>query len=303
MTRLIRTLATLVVAGTATAAVVVAANPAAAAPDVTVTWNVDAHTHLAKMGSDVSPPRGSFTGTIDLATGNLTGNLALPPATITMYALGTVAAADASFAIDPVGPTTGHVDIASSHVTTTSTFNIRLAKITPHPIPAGVPLAQSLTQNANLVGSNCRTSTPISVTMSGTVDFVHGGTFSGNFSIPKFRDCKAMTAAINAIIPGDGNTFAATFSPPGTPAPAPAPGPAPAPFGTQAAAAPPSAPGAPAPHTSAGLTGHLPVDVAPGAGTTLGTPPPPGGSGADVQLPVKQPNPSGGLLGLLFGTG
>ena len=199
---------------------------------MTVTWNVDAHTHLAKMGSDVSPPRGSFTGTIDLATGNLTGNLALPPATITMYALGTVAAADASFAIDPVGPTTGHVDFASSHVTTTSTFNIRLAKITPHPIPAGVPVAQSLTQNANLVGSNCRTSTPISVTMSGTVDFVHGGTFSGNFSIPKFRDCKAMTAAINAIIPGDGNTFAATFSPPGTPAPAPAPGPAPAAFGT-----------------------------------------------------------------------
>ena len=85
MTRLIRTLATLVVAGTATAAVVVAANPAAAAPDVTVTWNVDAHTHLAKMGSDVSPPRGSFTGTIDLATGNLDGNLSLPPATITMY--------------------------------------------------------------------------------------------------------------------------------------------------------------------------------------------------------------------------
>jgi hypothetical protein len=302
MSRITRSLATFVVAATATTAL--AATPAAASPDVTVTWNVDAHTHLAKMGSDVTPPRGSFTGTIDLAGGNLTGNLALPPATITMYALGTVAAADASFAIEPVGPTTGHVDFASSHVTTTSTFDIRLAKVTPHPIPANVPAVQSLTQNANLVGSNCRTSKPISVTMSGTVDFVHGGTFSGNFSIPKFRDCQAMTAAINAIIPGDGNTFAATFSPPGTPAPSPAPGPAPAAFGLQAAAAvPPPTPAAPAPHAGVGVAGLLPVDVAPGAGTPVGTPPPPGGSGAAVQLPVKQPNPNGGLLGLLFGTG
>ena len=160
----------------------------------------------------------------------------------------------------------------SSHVTTTSTFDIRLAKITPHPIPAGVPAARTLTQKANLVGSHCRTSTPISVTMSGTVDFVHGGTFSGDFSIPKFRDCRAMTAAINAIIPGDGNTFAGHVLPAGDARSAAAPGP-------------------------------VPVDVAPGAGTTVGTPPPPGGSGAAVQLPAKQPDPRGGLLGLLFGTG
>ena len=56
-----------------------------ASPSVTVTWNVDAQTHLAKLGSDVNVPRGSFSGTIDLATGDLVGNLSLPPAQITLY--------------------------------------------------------------------------------------------------------------------------------------------------------------------------------------------------------------------------
>ena len=54
------------------------AAPASASPSVSVTWNVDARTHLAKLGSDVTVPRGSFSGSIDLSNGQLVGNLALP---------------------------------------------------------------------------------------------------------------------------------------------------------------------------------------------------------------------------------
>jgi hypothetical protein len=275
------------------------ATPAFASPSVTVTWNVDAQTHLAKLGSDVNVPRGSFSGTIDLATGDLVGNLSLPPAQITLYLGGAAAAADASFAIAPVGPTTGHVDLATKQVQTSSTFDIRLTKVTPHSPLAAV-------NAVNLVGPNCRTSKPITVSMGGTVDFVHGGTFSGTYAIPKFQHCEAMTAAINAVIPGGGNTFAATFSPPGTPPPPAPPGPAPAPFGFGAqAAVPPTAVAAPVAHATVNATGKLPVDAPPNAGLPLGLGF--GGVSATGQAPVTPPKPppptAGGLLGLVLGTG
>ena len=114
----------------------------------------------------------------------------------------------------------------------------------------------------DLVGPNCRTSKPITVSMGGTVDFVHGGTFSGTYAIPKFQHCEAMTAAINAVIPGGGNTSAATFSPPGTPPPPAPPGPASAAFGFGAqAAVPPTAIVPPVGHVTANATGKLPVDA------------------------------------------
>src|SRR5581483_7064298 len=230
-------------------------------------------------------------------------NLSLPPAQVTIYALGAAGVADASFVIAPVGPTTGHVDFATSQVTTTSRFDIRVAKVTPHPIPSGSPVAAPLTSKVNLAGSNCRTSTPITVTMGGTVDFVHGGTFSGTYAIPKFRDCKLMTAAINQMVPGGGNTFSATFSPPGTPAPPPAAAAAPAQFGLDAHAVAPTTPvplPVPEPQVTTGVTGQLPVDAPPGAGTPI----PVGNdtAGGTAQLPVSPPNPNGGLLGLLFQT-
>ncbi|HEX6567728.1 MAG TPA: hypothetical protein VF015_01115, partial [Acidimicrobiales bacterium] len=59
----------------------------------------------------------------------------------------------------------------------------------------------------------CQTRTPITLTMSGPVDLVNGSTFTGDFTIPKFKDCGLLTFAINLLIPGDGNTFTATASP------------------------------------------------------------------------------------------
>ena len=255
------------------------------------------------MGSDVSPPAAASPApsTSPLATSPETSPL--PPATITMYTLGTVAAADASFAIDPVGPTTGHVDFASSHVTTTSTFNIG-SRRSPAPDPRGARRTVAHAER-DLVGSDCRTSTPISVTMSGTVDFVHGGTFSGNFSIPKFHDCKAMTAAINAIIPGRraGTPFRGHLLTARDPCRARTRSGTGRVWRAGRRCRPPSAPGAPAPHASTGITGHLPIDVAPGAGTTVGT-------RAARRLRRRRPAAGqaaqpkhGGLLGLLFGTG
>jgi hypothetical protein len=176
--------------------------PASAAPVIPITWDVDASTHMASLGIDVSLTGGTFDGQIDLGTGDLTGTMALPQAS-TWIKLGSIPLAKATFAMQPVGPITGKVDLATLTVTTTATFNIRLVSIKP----LGLPL--------NLVGNRCTTASPISVTMGGTVDLAGSSTFTGTYAVPRFKDCGLLvTPIINLIAPGDGNTFTASFGPP-----------------------------------------------------------------------------------------
>jgi hypothetical protein len=180
------------------------AAPAAASahsdPTFKVTYIVKATTHIAKLNQNISVPPGRFVGTIDLVTGNLVGNLTLPPAQ-TIVNLAGVGLATAGFAVAPVGPVRGHVDLAKLTLTATSVFNAKI----PYIHPLGLPI--------NLVGSSCQTAKPISITFSGKVNFA-GSTFSSSYTIPDFQNCALTTPAINLLIPGPGNTFTAKFSPP-----------------------------------------------------------------------------------------
>jgi hypothetical protein len=65
----------------------------------------------------------------------------------------------------------------------------------------------------NLVGKTCTTEKPIVVTMSGIADPSKPSTFKGTFAIPNFKTCGALTAVLNQLIPGPGNTFIATARP------------------------------------------------------------------------------------------
>jgi hypothetical protein len=186
---------------------VVAAPVASADPKIPFNQDVYARTHLAKSGIDITVPPGFFSGTVDLATGEETGTLTLPPATITMNLLGVIPAADASFVMAPAGPITGHVDLATFAVDTTASFNVRLAKLTPH----GTDI--------NLVGDDCTTTTPITVRMQGVVNPATGGTFASTYTIPDFQDCQLLTPVISALVSGPGNTFVASFAAPGSPPP------------------------------------------------------------------------------------
>jgi hypothetical protein len=185
-----------------TAAVAWAAPAALAAPNLAVYWRVDASTHLKTLNRDVQVPRGYFDGSIDLGTGDLSGDLTLPPATTRIDLAGLLPIVDATFAITQVQPITGHVDLSTLHVTSTAVFDIRVLSVKP------------LGTDVNLVGDNCRTSEPISVTMAGTADLVNGSTFTGTYSIPPLENCGLTTAALNLVMTGDGNTFTGTFTPP-----------------------------------------------------------------------------------------
>jgi hypothetical protein len=73
--------------------------------------------------------------------------------------------------------------------------------------PLGIPFL-------NLVGNRCQTATPITLTLSGPVDLTAGSTFSGTYTVPRFKNCGLTTPILNLIVPGGGNTFTATARPP-----------------------------------------------------------------------------------------
>jgi len=173
--------------------------PAAGAADVIIpiTWNVNASTHLKNLNLDVTVPQGTFTGTVDLTTGAIQGNLNLPPASKTISFLG-IPLATATFAMSPTGPISGHVDLTTMTATVTSSFNFQISSATLSILP-----------KLNLVGKTCRGATPITVAMSGPVSL----TFSSTYTIPQLTGCGLLTPILNLVVPSSGNTFTATFAP------------------------------------------------------------------------------------------
>jgi hypothetical protein len=182
----------------------VIASPAGAAdPTLPINWVVKASTHLKKLNQTVVVPPGRFAGSIDLATGDLTGNLTLPPASTEISGAG-IPLAKATFQMTQTKPITGHVNFSTLQVTTTASFNIRVVSVDP----LGLPV--------NLVGDRCTTSKPITLTLGGPVNLAKGSTFSGTYTIPPLMNCGLTTPALNLRTAGPGNTFTATFAPPPT---------------------------------------------------------------------------------------
>jgi hypothetical protein len=177
------------------------APPASADPLLALDWNVNAKTTLKKLNMEVTVPQGKFYGVIDLGTGNLAGFLILPPAQTRIDLLGLLPVVDATFQIAPAF-VSGHVDLATLQVTTTSSFDIKVTKVTAGGI------------TGNLVGNQCTTSKPVTVNIGGTADLVNGSTFTGTYEIPPLKTCGLLTPALSAAMSGPGNTFTGTFTPP-----------------------------------------------------------------------------------------
>jgi hypothetical protein len=172
----------------------------AADPTLPFNWNINASTTLAKLHLTVNVPTGTFAGSVDLATGALTGDITLPPAKKTISIAG-IGLATATFQMAEAKPITGTVNLSTLQVTSTATFNIKVASV----YALGIPI--------NLVGNSCTTSSPVSVTMSGTASLTGSSSFSGTYTIPLLKTCGLLTPALNLLIPGPGNTFNATASP------------------------------------------------------------------------------------------
>jgi len=177
--------------------------PSAGAADVIIpiTWNINASTHLKNLNLDVTVPTGTFTGTVDLTTGAIQGNLSLPPASKTISFIG-IPLATATFAMSAAGPISGHVDLVNGTATVNSSFNFAISSAT-----------LSIAPWLNLVGNNCHGVTPITVNMSGPISLTGASTFSSTYTIPKLTGCGLVTPILNLVVPSSGNTFTASFSP------------------------------------------------------------------------------------------
>lgn len=176
--------------------------PAAAEPTIPIDWNVDATSTLAKLGKEVAIPTGTFVGHFDLGTSQLTGDLTLPPAT-TRLDIGKLPLANVTMELAQAAPVSGTVDLTTMQARTTASFNVRIPAIRPVFAPW-----------LNLVKSSCQTRTPVITSIGGVVDLAAGSTFSGSYELPTFEKCGlGVTAIINQIVPGGGNTMSARFYP------------------------------------------------------------------------------------------
>jgi hypothetical protein len=168
-------------------------------------FNVDATTHLKKLDQTIVVNGGTFKGGIDFGSGGTTaplkGSIVLPPTQFTFRAAGILPLITATAKIAPTKPVKGYLDLATVTVTAIATFNIKIVN------------AYATGTKINLVGDKCKTSTPVSVTMSGAASFGTASVFSGTFTIPPLQNCGLATRALNLVMPGPGNTFTASATP------------------------------------------------------------------------------------------
>lgn len=201
MNRLLRTRASrgatvAALAGFVTA-VVVAATPAAASADTTLTVRYPVHgsTFIKAANATVNLGPGTLRSTVDLNTGAVTASLKLPPATGSFKELGVVPVT-ATVAFIQNGPTKGKVDLNTGAVTTTSHITLQITSLSV----SGVPVP---------VGPACESATPATVSLASQPGFsiVNGGTVSGTYTIPPFANCGLVTPVLNLTVPGPGNTI------------------------------------------------------------------------------------------------
>jgi hypothetical protein len=175
-------------------------------PVIPFDYTVNATTHLKTLDQTITVPAGRFVGGIDVANtpdrlAPLAGNITLPPATFTYKAAGILGLVTATAKISQTQPVTGTLDLNTFVITATATFNIRIVN------------AHATGSTTNLVGNSCVTATPVSVTMSGPASLGGASTFTGEYTLPKFKTCGLGTTALNLVLPGPGNTFTAVATP------------------------------------------------------------------------------------------
>jgi hypothetical protein len=205
MNRLLRARASRGAAVTALAgfamAVVVAATPAVASADTTITvrYPVNGSTFIKAANASVTLGPGTLRSRVNLTTGAVTASLRLPPATGSFKEFGLIPVT-ATVAFIQNGPTTGTVDLNTGAITTKSKITLQITSLSVSGLP--VP-----------VGPACESATPAAVSLASQPGFsiANGGIVSGTYTIPRFAHCGLITPVLNLTITGPGNTISLTL--------------------------------------------------------------------------------------------
>jgi hypothetical protein len=109
-----------------------AVQPASAAPSANfpiTNWTTNVKTHVGGLvNTDVQIPTGTFNGSLNLDTKQLTASLNLPAATFQYNALGFIPTT-VTFHVDQTAGINGTVDITTGDVNVTDKFNVRLSSV------------------------------------------------------------------------------------------------------------------------------------------------------------------------------
>ncbi len=186
-------------------ATALATSPGASAADLTMKYNATASTTIAKMGKTVVTTGTANTG-VTLGTPiTLSSDLKLAPVTTSALSLGSLPLAYATVAVEPTAPATGTIDLVNSKIAVNQKAYLHITKLTG-------PF-----QLANLVGSNCKTSTPVEMNLTGDLVSLTGPLkLSGSFTIPKFSGCGlfgSMNSIVSSQMSGTGNTVSLQLTP------------------------------------------------------------------------------------------
>jgi hypothetical protein len=186
----------------AVAGAAIAAQPAHADQVINLNFaNVTGTTYLAKPKVTAVIPRSTITTTLDLGTGQLSGQAQIPDLTVHMALLNLVKVTS-TVSIVPAGPLTGTVDLGNNKISTTTSFTIAIRNV-----------HLDATPRVNLVPAGCRTRQATSAVLNNTtpIDLTNGTTVSGTYTVPALTHCGLITPLLTQLLSGPNNVMTLTL--------------------------------------------------------------------------------------------
>ncbi|MGM0433136.1 MAG: choice-of-anchor D domain-containing protein [Pseudomonadota bacterium] len=181
---------------------------------VDVTFDLEGITNVAANDSDV-PLNGQIDSQVNLETGDVTADLQLDPteAQFQISQLFRKIQGRADIEFEPVGETTGSLDLETGQLTAESDLMIRIPEARVSIIGFGFG-----SDGIRIGGGNsCQTVEPATINLSTPegeeFDPLQGGTVTGTYVAPELEDCGLLTGILNKFFEGPGNTIELELSP------------------------------------------------------------------------------------------
>ncbi|WP_063797840.1 DUF6801 domain-containing protein [Saccharothrix sp. NRRL B-16348] len=156
-------------------------------------YSLEGTSTIKKLGGSVALGPGSLNADLDLATGNFTGDLVLPP-TSGKFSLFGFVPVESKIEFAPEGKTTG--TLTAGAVKSTSKVTIKLPSVTAF----GIPISND---------PNCRTTTPADIGLASAAGFdpLKGGKPAGTYTIPPLTGCGPLNDVVSGFAAGPDNTI------------------------------------------------------------------------------------------------
>jgi len=165
-----------------------------------INYSVNGSTHLKALNADAKLGPGTLPISLDLATGNFTGDLSLPNTSASFTLFGFIPGM-AKIQLIPVGHVTG--TFSGGVVKADAMETIRITDLSIF----GLPIVRN--------SMTCQTKTPADIPLMSGPNFnvQTGGMLTGTYTIPALRGCGLFfTPFISAFASGPGNTISVTVA-------------------------------------------------------------------------------------------